>query len=108
MSRYSEQLKDPRWQEMRLKVLKRDKYRCRHCLATDKPLHVHHLVYLKNHAPWDYARRLLVTFCADCHNLAHTGKVLALHDVRRGTRASGTNPRALGTNPKALRKRGKA
>ena len=60
---YSDKLKDPRWQKKRLEVLERDGWKCRYCHAADKPLHVHHLVYLKNKDPWEINNGFLITFC---------------------------------------------
>ena len=64
---YSEKLKDPRWQKKRLEVLERDGWKCRYCHASDKPLHVHHLIYLKNKDPWEIKSGFLITFCDECH-----------------------------------------
>jgi len=65
---YSEKLKDPRWQKKRLQILERDKFRCQICGNSEKTLHVHHIVYLDNHDPWDYKNYLLITICEECHN----------------------------------------
>ena len=62
---YSEKLKDPRWQKMRLKILERDGWCCRICRKKDKTLHVHHLQY--GDEPWETEDRYLITVCADCH-----------------------------------------
>jgi len=64
---YSEKFKDPRWQKMRLKILKRDKFTCQNCLDTKKTLHVHHRYYLPKTEPWDYPKDSLITLCEDCH-----------------------------------------
>lgn len=64
---YAEMLKDPRWQKKRLEVMKRDGFRCQHCLSEDKPLQVHHLVYDKDKKPWEYENNQLITLCEDCH-----------------------------------------
>ena len=71
---YSEKLKDPRWQKKRLKILERDKFQCKNCESTEKTLHVHHKIYLKNIEPWDYDNFLLLTLCEDCHKLFSTNK----------------------------------
>lgn len=63
---YSEQLKDPRWQRKRLEILQRDGFACRNCGDKEKELHVHHIVYIKGMAPWEYDQSLL-TLCTDCH-----------------------------------------
>lgn len=41
-SKYSQLLKDPRWQKKRLEILDRDDWKCTHCEAEHKTLHVHH------------------------------------------------------------------
>jgi hypothetical protein len=64
---YSEKLKDPRWQKIRLKVLERDNFTCVCCDETTKQLHVHHCYYVSKREPWDYHTNTLVTLCADCH-----------------------------------------
>jgi len=63
---YSEQLKDPRWQRKRLEILQRDGFACRNCGNKQKELHVHHVVYVKDQALWDYDQTLM-TLCSDCH-----------------------------------------
>ena len=66
---YSEKLKDPRWQKLRLEVLNRDNWMCQFCYNTEKTLHVHHLSYEKFYEnPWDYPIFYLRTLCEDCHN----------------------------------------
>lgn len=64
---YSDKLKDPRWQKMRLKILDRDNFQCQHCGNKSKELHVHHLQYLKFKDPWQYENEMLMTLCKDCH-----------------------------------------
>lgn len=64
---YAEKLKDPRWQKKRLEVLQRDDWTCLCCGATDRTLHVHHVVYLPKRDPWEYAECFLQTLCEDCH-----------------------------------------
>lgn len=64
---YSDKLKDPRWQKVRLKVLERDGWTCQECAATDKMLSVHHLYYNPQTDPWDYPLKAFRTLCADCH-----------------------------------------
>jgi hypothetical protein len=48
--------------------MERDKWKCKRCGCADKTLNVHHLEYLRNREPWEYADDLLVTLCDDCHN----------------------------------------
>lgn len=65
MISYSEKLKDPRWQKVRLQVLNRDEFTCQHCGDTEATLHVHHLSY--NGEPWEAENHLLITLCEVCH-----------------------------------------
>jgi len=46
--KYSEKLKDPRWQKKRLKVLERDNWECKQCGEKEETLHIHHLLYDKD------------------------------------------------------------
>lgn len=68
---YLDMLKDPRWQKKRLRILKRDKFRCRECGDHESTLHVHHLFYQKGLAPWEYENRFLLTLCEQCHKEYH-------------------------------------
>jgi hypothetical protein len=73
MSTYIELLKHPEWQKMRLKILERDKFKCRYCLDKETTLHVHHMYYT-NHPdgerlkPWEYHPDSLITLCEKCHS----------------------------------------
>lgn len=67
MNKYSEKLKDPRWQKKRLEIFQRDDFACQVCFDTGSPLAVHHLVYIPNMEPWDYPDKLLVTLCEEHH-----------------------------------------
>lgn len=67
---YSEKLKDPRWQQLRLRVFERDAWTCQLCGRKDKTLHVHHARY-QDGEPWETNIELLVTACADCHEDEH-------------------------------------
>lgn len=67
MSDYTELLKDPRWQKMRLKVLERDDFSCQICYNPEETLHVHHRFYIRGRKPWEYDVSNLVTLCATCH-----------------------------------------
>jgi len=64
---YSEKLRDPRWQKLRLKVLERDDWTCQSCHDTTSPLNVHHKEYGTGKEPWDYAIDNFVTLCDACH-----------------------------------------
>jgi hypothetical protein len=67
---YADKLKDPRWQRRRLAIMERDGFACKDCKATDKQLHVHHLIYSQE--PWDAGLGCLVTVCWECHAKRHT------------------------------------
>ena len=67
MSNYSSQLRDPRWQRKRLEIMERDKFSCRYCGDKEKTLNVHHVIYQRGKAPWEYDAGLLLTLCEDCH-----------------------------------------
>jgi 5-methylcytosine-specific restriction endonuclease McrA len=62
---YSEKLKDPRWQKLRLQVMERDGWKCRDCGDAQKTLQVHHCLY--NGEPWEAKPNHLLTLCEDCH-----------------------------------------
>ena len=72
--KYSDKLKDPRWQKKRLEILQRDGWRCLFCGDKDNTLHVHHLAYIKGVDPWDYVDGVLVTVCEECHDREHSDR----------------------------------
>lgn len=63
--RYAELLKDPRWQERRSGILKRDKYKCRMCQDANS-LQVHHIRYNGGY-PWAALNKDMITLCRGCH-----------------------------------------
>src|SRR5690606_5076304 len=69
---FSEQIKHPKWQEKRLRILERDDFKCQGCTEEKRnendQLHVHHLRYFKDSLYWDYDDDLLITYCNNCHN----------------------------------------
>jgi hypothetical protein len=65
--KYAEKLKDPRWQQKRLRIFNRDGFQCKACQDTKKTLHVHHLSYSHSRDPWDTPDELLITLCFECH-----------------------------------------
>lgn len=67
--KYSDKLRDPRWQKKRLKILERDNWTCKYCGATDRTLHVHHNEY--NGDPWNANDEKLDTVCDICHDMFH-------------------------------------
>jgi hypothetical protein len=64
---YSEKLRDPRWQKMRLEVMGRDGFACRMCQSNTEMLHVHHTFYRRGASPWGYPEETLLTLCESCH-----------------------------------------
>lgn len=72
MSKYSEKLKDPRWQKKRLEVFNRDSFECSNCGNQYSMLAVHHLYYEKDKDPWDYPLEAFKTLCRECHEEEYT------------------------------------
>lgn len=66
---YKDDLKDVRWQQKRLKILERDKWKCQktNCSTPEYLLQVHHLDYFPGIKPWDYPDDMLLTLCDNCH-----------------------------------------
>jgi 5-methylcytosine-specific restriction endonuclease McrA len=69
---YRALLRDPRWQQKRLVVFARDRWKCQACGATTKELQVHHKWYVAGALPWDVPMPALVTLCVDCHKKQRT------------------------------------
>lgn len=92
---YSQQLRDPRWQKKRTDIMDRDQWRCRHCDAAHKPLHVHHLYYDKGHSPWAYPDWSLLTLCEDCHAEEERNKTNADWRMIASLRALGADNKAM-------------
>lgn len=65
--KYSEKLKDPRWQKKRLEILQRDEWSCKRCNSKENTLHVHHNSYSYGKDPWDYDESNFITLCEKCH-----------------------------------------
>jgi hypothetical protein len=76
---YSQKLKDPRWQKMRLQILERDQWTCQSCRAKDKTLHVHHGYYKRGLEPWEYVPSTLQTLCEDCHERADESRERSMY-----------------------------
>lgn len=68
---YSEKLRHPKWQKLRLQIFSRDNWTCQSCGSSDKNLQVHHLKYLKGIEPWEYEPHFLITYCDKCHETDH-------------------------------------
>lgn len=68
-NKYIEKLKDPRWQQKRLRIMERDNFTCQCCRDSSTELQIHHLKYLNDNDPWDCPDEYLITYCRDCHGL---------------------------------------
>lgn len=62
------QYRDPRWQRKRLQIMERAQFTCECCGATTTTLNVHHRIYFKDRAPWNYQDSYLSCLCEDCHS----------------------------------------
>lgn len=67
---FFELYRHPKWQEKRLRVMKRDEFTCTECGEKDKTLNVHHGYYEKDLKPWEYDDDTLHTLCEPCHKKA--------------------------------------
>lgn len=70
---YKQQLKTSAWLRRKYDILERDNYVCSKCMCDnyERPLHVHHIAYLKGKKAWEYPDYLLVTLCEECHENEH-------------------------------------
>lgn len=80
--KYTEKLRDPRWQKKRLEVFSRDNFTCVCCGDKETELQVHHLSYVYGRHPWEYKLKNLQTFCKHCHG------ALSLFDCPEGYKIS--------------------
>jgi hypothetical protein len=78
LSPYAKKLRSPLWQKLRLKIMERDAFTCRHCRSKENTLNVHHSFYLKGKAPWEYDENTLITLCEDCHKQVESTNRLLL------------------------------
>lgn len=72
--KYSDLLRDPRWQRKRLEIMQRDNFSCKGCGSSYKTLNVHHRIYRKGLNPWEYKDSDLITLCEGCHAKQHKSK----------------------------------
>lgn len=68
---YSEQLKHPNWQRVRLQKLGESDFMCDECMDAESTLHVHHKQYFKGRMAWEYAPYELAVLCESCHAKEH-------------------------------------
>jgi hypothetical protein len=73
--KYSEQLKDKRWQRKREKILLRDNHACTKCGDTHN-LNVHHLYYVQGSLAWEYPHNALIVLCKYCHKKWHDENIV--------------------------------
>ena len=66
---YGAQLKHPKWQEKRLRILDRDKWACVFCGNKEDVLHVHHKEYGKGKKAWEYDNDNFTSLCEHCHDI---------------------------------------
>ncbi len=71
--KYSEKLKDKRWQERRYEIIKRDRATCKICGYIGPKLNVHHLKYTGD--PWDAPDEDLILLCKECHRTVHLPEI---------------------------------
>jgi hypothetical protein len=76
-SEYAQLLLTAEWNEVRIRILKRDKFVCRHCGAKDCRLSVHHKIYLEGKLPWEVPDKFLISLCDDCHAKAHENRLIS-------------------------------
>jgi hypothetical protein len=67
---YKEQLRDVRWQKLRLEALTSAGWKCQDCAGADF-LNVHHRRYVSGRAPWEYSLAELKVLCEACHRKIH-------------------------------------
>lgn len=70
MKTYHDDLKDPRWLDLRDRIKSRDGWKCVQCSGGGE-LHVHHTYYRDGRRAWEYRESDLVTLCAECHKKNH-------------------------------------
>lgn len=68
---YSEKLRDPKWQKLRLRVMEYAEWRCQICGISDRTLHCHHSYYTKGKQPWQYPDGSIICICDRCHEKIH-------------------------------------
>jgi hypothetical protein len=79
--KYTEKLKDPRWQRRRLEIFSRDAWACQKCGDDKSELHVHHKEYTGE--PWNAPDNFLVTLCDSCHKSTHDDRSEIDKDLTR-------------------------
>jgi hypothetical protein len=88
---YLEKLRDPRWQQARLRIMERDGFACRDCGDAASPLQIHHCHYRGE--PWEASPLWLLTLCERCH--AARGSCESDAKAALGVLFAGMTPAAL-------------
>jgi 5-methylcytosine-specific restriction endonuclease McrA len=86
--KYKDLLLSEKWTEKRLKVFKRDGYKCQRC-GTNKSLNCHHTYYTSGKKPWEYPLSALLTLCKDCHTRLHSETKIQIRQAKGGERTLG-------------------
>ena len=63
--------KHPHWQQRRLQIMDRDKFKCCLCGDSETTLNVHHRYYVSGRNLWNYPDFALQTLCEECHEKEH-------------------------------------
>lgn len=73
MEKYTSQYKNSLWIKFRESVIELDGFKCSECGRTrdEVTLQVHHLKYIIDRKPWEYATHECVTLCKSCHASEH-------------------------------------
>lgn len=73
--KYSAYLRSPHWRNLRLAIIRRDKFQCQNCFdpVTEQSAHVHHTSYVGfQRLGYSFAFEC-VTLCRECHEDFHGG-----------------------------------
>jgi hypothetical protein len=68
---YAEQIKNPKWQKKRLKVLEEGGFTCEECGGKEETLNIHHKFYDNSKMVWEYNNEDLKCLCETCHSARH-------------------------------------
>jgi hypothetical protein len=74
MSSYAESLRSPQWDALRKRMLHLVGYKCESCGASRGGLQVHHKLYRRGHAAWEYEEYELAVLCPQCHERIHAAR----------------------------------
>ena len=72
---------DPKWKAKRKTILRRDKYKCRHCRRYGRnreATEVHHIKHVDEYPELAFTDSNLISLCKGCHNKEHPEKAKAM------------------------------